>query len=128
MIKGDFYHLLLEKCKGIERIPHKEKVQKNINSIYLPNTFERLNISEDVEKIRFDLRPLGFSFNGFKSFNHLCPVGNIDLIEGKSIKFNNSDGALWHKTKQIIENDFEIGFIFKFRKYSSFFKNEIRSM
>ena len=80
MIKGDFYHLLLEKCKGIERIPHKEKVQKNINSIYLPNTFERLNISDDVDKIRFDLRPLGFSFNGFKSFNHLCPVGNIDLI------------------------------------------------
>ena len=39
MVKGDFYHLLLEKCQGIERIPNKEKVQKNINSIYLPNTF-----------------------------------------------------------------------------------------
>lgn len=23
MIKGDFYHLLLEKCKGIEKTPQK---------------------------------------------------------------------------------------------------------
>ena len=106
MIKGDFYHLLMEKCKGFQKIAYKDKIQKNINSIYLPDTFERLNIAEDADKIRFDLRPTGFNFTGFKSFNHLCPVGNIDLIEGKYIKFNSNDGGLWHKTKQIVEQDF----------------------
>ena len=48
------------------------------------------------------------------------------MVEGKSIKFNNSDGALWYKTKQIVENDFEVGIVFRFRKYASFFKNETK--
>jgi hypothetical protein len=52
----------------------------------------------------------------------LCPVGNIDLIDGKAVRFNGSDCALWHKTKQLVENDFHMGFVFKFKKYPKFFK------
>lgn len=87
----------------------------------------RLNCMEDSKKIRFELKQLGFIFNGFKSFNQLCPVGSIDLLDGKSIKFNNSDGALWHKSKQLIENDFVIGFVLKFKKYPTFFKTEMKN-
>lgn len=86
----------------------------------------RLNSFEDTKKIAFQLRPLGFNFHGFKTFNQLCPVGNIDLIDGKAVRFNGSDGALWHKTKQLVENDFHMGFVFKFKKYPKFFKSDTR--
>jgi hypothetical protein len=71
------------------------------------------------------LKPLGFNFHGFKNFNQLCPVGNINLIDGKSIRFNGNggDGALWHKTKQLLENDFHVGVVFQFKKCLKFFKN-----
>ena len=82
----------------------------------------RLNSFEDSKKVSFELRPLGFKIDGFRTFNHLCPVGNIDLIDGKSIRFNGSDGAVWHKTKQLVENDFHMGCLFRFKKYPRYFK------
>ena len=84
----------------------------------------RLNSFEDAKKISFELRPLGFNFHGFRTFNQLCPVGNIDLIDGKAVRFNGSDGALWHKSKQLVENDFHMGFVFRFKKYPKFFKSD----
>lgn len=43
MRKGDFYHLFIEECKGIENIISKEKAQKKINEKYLQNVFMRLD-------------------------------------------------------------------------------------
>lgn len=60
--------------------------------------------------------------DSFRTFNHLCPVGNIDLIDGKSIRFNGGKGAVWHKTKQLVENDFHMGCLFRFKKYASYFR------
>lgn len=102
MRRGDFYQFLLEESKGIDKVSNKEKAQKKLNEQYLQNTLTRLKCDEDSKKIIFELRPLGFHFQGFRTFNQLCPVGSIDLIDGKSVRFSGSDGALWHKTKQLV--------------------------
>lgn len=80
-------------------------------------------MGEDTKKVSFELRPSGFSFESFRTFNHLCPVGNIDLVDGKAVKFNGNDGALWCKSKQNVENDFSMGILFKFKKNSRFFRS-----
>lgn len=102
MTKGDFYQLLLEESKDIDKVTQKQKAQRKLNEQYLQNTFMRLNSFDDAKKIFFQLRPLGFNFHGFRTFNQLCPVGNIDLIDGKAVRFNGNDGALWHKSKQLV--------------------------
>ena len=28
--------------------------------------------------------------------------GNIDLVEGKFVRFSASGGAIWHRTKQVV--------------------------
>ena len=57
---------------------------------------------EDAKRVSFEIKPLGFAYVGFKNFLNLCPVGNIDLVEGKFVRFSASGGALWHRTKQIV--------------------------
>lgn len=86
------------------------------------------SLDEDSKKVSFELRPFGFKFDSFKTFNHLCPVGNIDLVDGKSVKFNSSDGALWCKSKQNVENGFTMSVTFKFRKNPRFFKKTITDL
>lgn len=128
MVRGDFYQLLLEESRGMDKIAHQEKARVKLNEQYLQNTFMRLNTFEDAKRVSFDLKPLGFNFHGFKNFSQLCPVGNINLIDGKALRFNGSECALWHKTKQLLENDFHISFVFQFKKYPKFFKIEPKDL
>lgn len=122
MLKGDFYHHFLEETKCIEFIVSKEKAQKKINETCLQNTFMRLNEHEDAKRISFQLKALGFSYVGFKNFINICPVGNIDLVEGKYIRFSNSGGGIWHRTKQVVENNFTIMFSLSFKRGKTMFK------
>ncbi len=55
---------------------------------------------------------------------NLCPVGNIDLVEGKFVRFSASGGALWHRTKQIVENNFTVTFAISFKKSKTVFKTK----
>ncbi len=80
MFKGDFYHHFFEEAKGIETIVQKEKAQKKINEVYLHNTFIRLGEHEDIKRLHFELKPLGFSYSTFKNFMNLCPAGSVDLL------------------------------------------------
>ena len=80
MRKGDFYHHFLQEAKCIEVISSREKVQKKINEICLPNTFIRLGQPEETKRVNFEMKALGFSYIGFKNFVNICPVGNIDLV------------------------------------------------
>lgn len=122
MLKGDFYHHFLEEVKKVENIPSKERIQRKINETCLQNTFIRLNNPEDAKRIYYEIKPLGFTYNGFKNFLNVCPVGNIDLVEGKFIRFSASGGAIWHRTKQIVENSFKVTFTIAFKKSKSIFK------
>lgn len=70
----------------------------------------------------FEIKALGFSYIGFKNFINICPVGNIDLVEGKYIRFTSSEGGIWHRTKQIVENNFTIIYSLSFKKTKSIFK------
>ena len=54
---------------------------------------------------------------GFKHISTLCLVGNLHLIDSKHIRFNGI-GALWQKTKQLIEADFNMIFSFGFKRAS----------
>ena len=53
MKKGDFYHHFLEEAKCIEVISSREKVQKKINEVCLPNTFIRLGQPEETKRVNF---------------------------------------------------------------------------
>jgi len=72
--------------------------------------------------VSFEIKALGFSYIGFKNFINICPVGNIDLVEGKYIRFTSSEGGIWHRTKQIVENNFTIIYSLSFKKTKSIFK------
>lgn len=122
MLKGDFYHHFLEEAKCVESIANKDRIQKKINETCLQNTFIRLNNLEDAKRVYYEIKPLGFEFHGFKNFVNVCPVGNIDLVEGKFIRFTASGGAIWHRTKQIVENNFTINYTLCFKKCKSVFK------
>jgi hypothetical protein len=65
---------------------------------------------------------MGFSYVGFKNFVNICPVGNIDLVEGKHIRFSSSGGGIWHRTKQVVENNFTIHFSLSFKKSERMFR------
>lgn len=43
MCRGDFYHLLLEESRGLDKIAQKEKALRKLNEIHLQNAFMRLN-------------------------------------------------------------------------------------
>lgn len=49
-------------------------------------------------------------------------MGNIDLLEGKYVRFSASGGALWHRSKQIVENNFTVLFSVSFKKNRGVFK------
>jgi hypothetical protein len=52
----------------------------------------------------------------------MCPVGNIDLIEGRFIRFSSSGGAIWHRTKQIVEHNFTVMYTLSYKKSKNVFK------
>ena len=53
MCRGDFYHLLLEESRDLDKVAQKEKALQKLNEIYLQNAFMRLNSFEDAKKISF---------------------------------------------------------------------------
>ena len=53
---------------------------------------------------------------------NICPVGSIDLVEGKYIRFASSGGGVWHRTKQVVENNFNIIFSVAFKRSKSMFR------
>jgi hypothetical protein len=82
----------------------------------------RISQPEEAKRVSFELKPLGFSYVGFKNFVNICPVGNIDLVEGKFIRFSSSGGGIWHRSKQVVENNFSILFTVSFKRSKTMFR------
>ncbi len=59
---------------------------------------------------------MGFSYSTFKNFVNLCPVGNVDLLEGKSIRFNSTGSAIWNRSKQVLESNFTMIYSLNFKR------------
>ena len=96
--------------------------------MYLHNTFIRLGEHEDIKRLQFELKPMGFSYSTFKNFVNLCPAGSVDLLEGKSIRFNSTGSAIWNRSKQIIESNFTMVYSFNFKKIKQIsMANKIKS-
>ena len=73
MLKGDFYHHFLEEAKVLQTVSVKDKQLRKLNETCLPNTFMRLGNFEDIKRVSFELKPLGFEYSGFKDFVNMCP-------------------------------------------------------
>lgn len=110
LFKGDFYHRFLEESLTLRKIHNKDKMQHALAEIV-----GRISPLEDVKRLSFEVKQLGFAYLGFKNFINICPVGNVDLIEGLCVRLSSAGGAIWHRSKQAVENDFTILYSLRFK-------------